>query len=65
MNLFKKKCAYCGVKTEKGEEIFEKVKVPEFSGACLRTFCSKEHAELYKKNINGILRTSYCPRYGV
>ena len=65
MNLFKKKCAYCGNKIEKGEGVLEEVKVPELTGTHLRTFCSREHAELYKKNIKGTKRTSYCPRCGV
>jgi len=63
MNLFKKKCQYCGEKINKGEEVFEKVKVPEFTGKCLRAFCSKEHAELYQKNIKGTSSRSLCPYY--
>ena len=65
MNIFKKKCFYCGNKIKKGEEIFEKVKVPEFTGIRLRTFCSKEHAELYKNNIKETKRTNYCPHCGI
>ena len=61
MALFKKKCAYCGSKINKGKEIFEEVKVPEFTGICLRAFCSKEHVELYKKNIKGTCSKSVCP----
>ena len=65
MALFKKTCTYCKKKINKGEEIWEKVKVPEFKEAKLRPFCTKEHAELYKANIKGTLRTSYCPSCGV
>lgn len=65
MALFKKKCQYCGSKIEKGKEVFEKVKVPEFTGVCLRPFCSKEHAELYQKNIKGTQRRNFCPSCGV
>ncbi len=61
MSLFKKKCKYCGIKIEKGKEIFEEVKVPEFIGVRLRAFCSKEHAEIYKKNIKGTPSSNSCP----
>ena len=46
MVLFKKKCEYCQAKIEKGKELWEGVKVPEFKGVRLKPFCSKEHAEL-------------------
>ena len=65
MALLKKRCIYCKEKIEKGEEVWEKVKVPEFKDLKLKAFCTKEHAELYKKNIKGTPRTSYCPRCGV
>jgi len=65
MALFKKRCTYCKKKIEKGEEVWEEVKVPEFSGRCLQPFCSEEHAEFYKKNVKGTKRTSYCPRCGM
>lgn len=65
MNLFKKKCTYCGAKIKKGKEIWEKVKVPEFRETKIQAFCTKKHAELYKKNIKGTPRTKYCPHCGV
>jgi len=65
MALFKKRCTYCEEKINKGEEIWEEVKVPEFTGMRLLPFCSKEHVEFYKKNIKGTKRTKYCPRCGV
>jgi len=65
MGLFKKKCAYCGEKINKGEEIWELVKVPEFKGLCSQVFCSEKHAETYKKNVKGTPRKSFCPRCGV
>jgi len=65
MNLLKKRCAYCKEKINKGEEIWEKVKVPEFRELCLLPFCTEEHAEFYKKNIKGTKRTKYCPRCGI
>ncbi len=65
MTLFKKKCQYCGSKIEKGKEVFEKVKVPEFKDKVKKPFCSKEHAELYQKNIKGTPRRNFCPRCGV
>ncbi len=61
MGLFKKKCAYCRGKINKGDEIWERVKIPEFKEARLQPFCSKEHAELYKKNIKGTPSKSLCP----
>ncbi len=65
MVLFKKRCTYCKKKINKGDEVWEKVKVPEFTGIRLQPFCTKEHAELYKKNIKGVPRTRYCPKCGV
>ena len=65
MVLFKKKCQYCGSKIEKGEEVFAEVKVPEFKDKVKKPFCSKEHAELYKKCIKGTQRRNFCPRCGV
>ena len=61
MTLFKKTCAYCKKKINKGEEVLEKVKVPEFKGMCIKPFCNQEHAELYKKYIRGIPSKSLCP----
>ena len=61
MNIFKKKCSYCGTKIKKGEEVFEKVKIPEFTGLKIKPFCSKEHANLYKKCIKGTPSGSSCP----
>ena len=37
------------------------VKIPEFKGTRLKPFCSKEHAELYKKSIKGTPSKSSCP----
>jgi len=61
MGIFKKKCQYCKIRIKKGEEVFEKVKIPEFKEARIKPFCSKEHAELYKKNIKGTPSKSLCP----
>ena len=61
MALFKKKCAYCNEKIEKGKEILIEVKVPEFKNKVKRNFCNPEHAELYKKCITGTPSKSSCP----
>ena len=61
MGLFKKKCNYCGVKIEKGEEVFAEVKVPEFKDKIVKPFCSKEHAEFYKKYVIGTKSANSCP----
>ena len=61
MTLFKKKCQYCGIKIEKGKEIFTEVKVPEFKEKVKKAFCSQEHAELYKKYVKGIPSKNSCP----
>jgi len=61
MNLFKKKCYYCGIKIEKGEEVFAEVKIPEFKNKIMKPFCSEEHAEFYKKSIRGTPSKSLCP----
>ncbi len=61
MDLFKKKCTYCGNKINKGKEIFEKVKVPEFVYNKVRAFCCKEHVELYKKKVRDLPKVRSCP----
>ncbi|MBD3252204.1 hypothetical protein GF386_00545 [Candidatus Pacearchaeota archaeon] len=61
MALFKKRCAYCKEKIDKDDEVWEKVKVPEFKNRKNKVFCSKEHAELYKKNVKGTPSKSLCP----
>ena len=65
MALFKKRCVYCKEKINKGKEVWQEVKVPEFTGMRLLPFCSKEHAEFYKNNIKVTPRAKYCPRCGV
>ena len=60
MSFFKKKCAYCGIKIEKGEEVFEEVKIPEFKDKVIRAFCSEEHVDLYEKCIKGTPSRSSC-----
>jgi len=62
MVLFKKRCTFCGKKINKGDEVWEEVKIPEFIGTNLQPFCTKEHANFYKKYVKGTKRTSYCPR---
>jgi len=61
MSLFKRKCTYCGEKINKGDEVWEKVKIPEFVEPKLKSFCSKEHAELYKKCVKGTPSGNSCP----
>ena len=56
-----KKCQYYRVKIKRREEIFEKVKVPEFVNEVTKSFCSKEHAEFYKKYIKGTPSSNACP----
>ena len=61
MNLFKKKCQYCGTKIEKGKEIFTEVKIPEFKNKKIKPFCSEEHARLYKEYSKNIKKIGFCP----
>ena len=61
MNIFKKKCSYCGEKINKGDEVWKEVKIPEFTGLKMKPFCSKEHANLYKKYIKGTPSGCSCP----
>lgn len=61
MGLFKKKCAYCKKKIDKGDEVWEEVKVPEFKNKVIRPFCSEEHAEIYKKCVKGTPSGNSCP----
>ncbi len=62
MNLFKKKCKYCGSKIDKGKEVWKEVKIPEFTGNRLMPFCSEEHAESYEKYVTGTPSRSSCLR---
>lgn len=48
MSLFKKKCAQCCKKIEKGKEVFRKVKDPIFADKKLLTFCCSNHADEYE-----------------
>ena len=50
---FKKKCAHCGAKIEKGAEVFREVRSPEFCNLQTKAFCSVDHAETYKTYMNG------------
>ena len=52
MGLFKKKCEYCRQKIDNGEEHFEEVKVPGYTGVFKKPFCSKDHASDYIEEIN-------------
>jgi len=61
MSLFKKKCAYCNEKIEKGNEILAEVKVPEFVNKVTKSFCSSEHLELYIKYVKGTPSKNSCP----
>ena len=61
MSLFKKKCAYCKERIEKGEEVWAKVKDPVFVELKLKPFCSSWHVELYKKNMTGTPSANSCP----
>ena len=47
MKLFKKKCAYCNKKIEKGKEVFAEVKIPEFIDRKIKVFCSGDHFKKY------------------
>jgi ribosomal protein L24E len=65
MGLFKKKCALCGRKIEKGKELIRAVKVPEFADFKDMPFCSKKHAQQYDQHIKGTPRRNFCPSCGV
>lgn len=61
MKLFKKKCAHCGKKIEKGKEVFVKVKIPEFIELKVKAFCSEEHYNNYVQTNQGTKsRKPYC-----
>ena len=60
VQLFKKKCMYCGKKIEKGKEIWRYVKLPELTVLKIKPFCSKEHAELFELNVVGTPARSSC-----
>jgi len=61
MVLFRKKCAYCNEKIEKGKEFLSEVKVPEFKNKSIVPFCSTEHVDFYKKFVKGIPSKNSCP----
>ncbi len=58
MSLFSKKCEYCREKIGKGSEIILNVKALGFIGLHKRYFCSDEHADKYKKEIEVYLKKS-------
>jgi len=60
VQLFKKKCAYCGEKIKKGKEVWEFVKVPEFSEPKKKYFCKKEHASKFKESVFGTPSPGGC-----
>jgi len=60
MKLLRKKCQFCGKKIDKGKEIFEKVKVPEFAEPIKKSFCSKRHIKSYQQTILGTPSKSMC-----
>ena len=37
------------------------MKVPEFIDSKIKAFCSKEHAELYKKKVKEAPKVNSCP----
>jgi len=56
MEMFglRKRCAYCGMRIAKGEEIIKEVKVPGMIGTRRRAFCSEEHAAAYQKEVQTV-----------
>ena len=58
MGLFKKKCAYCRNKIEKGNEIKKNVKVPGFVGTHPKPFCTENHANVYEQEVEEHLKKS-------
>ena len=60
MGLFRKKCAYCEEKIERGSEVFRDVKDPVFVGTKKKAFCCDSHAEAYTRECCGKKCTSGC-----
>lgn len=60
MQLFKKKCRLCKLKIDKGKEVWEVVKLPEFSVLKNQPFCSEDHAEMFKRCVIGTPAKSSC-----
>jgi hypothetical protein len=58
MGLFKKKCAYCRSKIDKGREVFRDVRVPGFVGTRKLAFASVEHADSYESEVEEHMRKS-------
>ncbi len=49
MSLFKKKCAHCGKKINRNEEVLRKVKDPIFVEKKEKPFCCDKHANEYEE----------------
>jgi hypothetical protein len=66
MEMFglRKRCAYCGMRIDKGKEIVKEVKVPGGIGTRPRAFCSEEHAAAYEKEIQEEAQTVKHHRSG-
>lgn len=60
VQIFKKKCTYCGEKIEKGNEHWADVKVPEFSELKKKSFCKEEHADEYRAKVFGTPSPGGC-----
>lgn len=60
VQLFKKKCTYCGEKIEKGNEHWADVKVPEFAELKKKPFCKEEHADEYRAKVFGTPSPGGC-----
>lgn len=56
MNLFRRKCEYCGTKIEKGQEHFKEIKIPAYVGTFNKAFCGKEHIEKYEKELEEYMK---------
>lgn len=54
MFSLRKRCAYCGMRIDRGGELMKEVKAPGGVGTRLRAFCSEEHAAAYQKEVQTV-----------
>ena len=60
VNIFSRKCHFCGKKIE-GKPVIRKVKVPGYYGLNKKYFCSEEHYEKYQKYIKAYEKKRKIP----
>ncbi len=60
----RKRCAYCRMRIDGGEEIVKAVKAPGAVGTRQRAFCSEGHAAAYQREVQEEVQAGHRHRGG-